>query len=121
MSRKVDVVEKSNHCLLALFVQDEPSLHRYYAQRASCAADGGTQRVLASFMGITTERHPVAGTVGAFALERAGRRITCWHAADGEWLALGSHGYRRRDLRSRFGSWYGAPGVGVPESRMSGR
>jgi len=77
---------------LALFVQDEPSLARYYAQQMSSAEDGDRHWLLANFTGNVGERVPADAHAGEFRIDREGTRARCWQRPiDGEWRLLGEH------------------------------
>jgi len=77
---------------LGLFVQNEPSTARYYAQLMSTADRVGEISAAAGLEGELTGRRPVSGSSGALKLTRVGDRLTTWHrdAADAEWSELGT-------------------------------
>lgn len=77
---------------LGLFVQNEPSTARYYAQLMSTADRVGEISAAAGLEGELTGRHPVPGASGALKLTRVGDRLTTWHrdAKDSEWTELGT-------------------------------
>jgi hypothetical protein len=76
---------------VALFVQDEPGVVRHYAQRTSHRGDGDAHAVLANFSDRLGEPYPCRGGAGRFRIERAGRRVRCWHRGADEWRLLGEH------------------------------
>ncbi|MDA0931868.1 MAG: hypothetical protein O3C51_00295 [Planctomycetota bacterium] len=77
---------------LGLFVQNEPSTARYYAQLMSTADRIGEISAAAGLEGELTGRHPIPGRAGFLKLTRVGDSLTTWHrdvdAAD--WTALGT-------------------------------
>jgi hypothetical protein len=77
---------------LGLFVQNEPSTARYYAQLMSTADRVGEVSAAAGLEGELTGRHAVPGKSGFLKLTRTGDSLTTWHrdAADTEWTALGT-------------------------------
>lgn len=75
---------------LALFTQDEPSVHRYYAQRNSGGAHPGRHVVQASLCGETVGERDVSGERGSFRIERRGTTTSSYHKTDGEWTLLGT-------------------------------
>ncbi len=74
----------------ALFLQDEPSEQRYYAQRR--AAGDGTHEVLGNFHNDSfTRTVAVHGAAGGLRLTRSGGQVTAWHRTpDADWIELGS-------------------------------
>lgn len=75
---------------LALFAQDLPSRLRYYAQRR--ASLGTPHELLANFSNeVFGSPVPVAGSEGAFRLERRGDLVRSLHRDDAAWTVLGEH------------------------------
>jgi len=76
---------------VALFAQDEPSLHRYYSQRNSDPMSQGASHVLANLEGALLRGQPVAGSAGWFRLVRRGGSVSAWHRGtdEVEFSALG--------------------------------
>jgi hypothetical protein len=77
---------------VALFAQDEPSLHRYYAQRNSEGT--GAHAVLAHLDDLLLPGIPVAAPAGWFRVSRRGPLVQTWHRAapDREFVLLGEIG-----------------------------
>ncbi|MEY2980590.1 MAG: hypothetical protein RL562_817 [Planctomycetota bacterium] len=77
---------------LGLFVQNEPSTARYYAQLMSTADRVGEVSAAAGLEGELTGRHAVPGRSGALRLTRIGDRLTTWHrdVDDADWTELGT-------------------------------
>ena len=78
----------ANACF-ALFVQDEPSLVRYYAQRFTEADRPERHLAQANLAGAASEPRPVAGTTGAFRLVREQKILSAWYREEGSWDRLG--------------------------------
>ena len=68
---------------VALFAQDEPSLHRYYSQRNSDPATPDAPRVLANLEGRLWAGTQVRGSAGWFRLSRVASRVSAWHREAG--------------------------------------
>lgn len=77
---------------VALFAQDEPSLHRYYSQRNSDPATPDAPRVLANLEGALHPGVPVRGSAGWFRLVRRATTVTALHrgADDAAFRELGT-------------------------------
>ncbi len=76
----------------ALFVQNEPSTSRHYAQRMTTAPASDRHELLGVACGVESERRPVSSPRGSFRLRRRGARLTTWHrdADADEWILLGT-------------------------------
>lgn len=68
---------------LALFAQDEPSLHRYYSQRSSDERAPERHFVFGNLGGQAGPHLPVEGSAGTFRLVRHGPVITAAHRVAG--------------------------------------
>jgi hypothetical protein len=78
----------ANACF-ALFVQDEPSLVRYYAQRFTEAERPERHLAQANLAGAASEPRPVQGSTGAFRLVREEKTLSAWYREKESWERFG--------------------------------